>query len=126
MATATSGNPDRNLKRGYRKSVSDVEVVADTIVLEGLSPDMPHCFVGIQFFSDAGGTTPATPGAGTVTVTVETVNSEGISEAVPDNVIDATAITTVSWDANTKSITLVPAGVTTATHWRATWTGNES
>lgn len=105
---------------------SDVVTVATTIVLAGLRADFPHCFVGVQFFDSEDGDTPATPGAGTAVVTVETVNSEGVSEAIPDNVIDATARHTVTYDANTKQITVTPAGITTATHWKAVWTGNRN
>ena len=124
MAEQTSGTPDDNLKRGYRKRTSNVEVVADTIIIDGISPEVAHCFVGAQFFSDAGGTTPVTPGAGTVTVTVETVNSEGAFETVPDNVLTASATHTATWDANTLRVKLVPLGITVATHWKAVWTGN--
>ncbi len=124
MATETSRNPDNNLNRGYRKVESDVEAVADTIIITGVPPEAVHGFVGVQFFDSAAGDTPATPGAGTVTVTVETVNSEGVFEAAPDNVIDATARHTVTYDANTLRVQLVPAGLTVATHWKAVWTGN--
>lgn len=125
MATETSRN--HRVKKGdMRVFESDVEAVADTIILDGLTEEMPHCFIGVQFFSDAGGTTPATPGAGTVAVTVETLNNEPVFEAVPDSPIDATAPTTLSWAANTKRVRLVPTGITTATHWKAVWTGNRS
>ncbi len=105
---------------------SDVVTVGTTITVPGLRADFPHCFLGVQFFSDAAGKVPAVPGAGTVVVTVETINSEGIFEAVPDNTIDATAPHTVSWDANSAKVKLVPAGITTATHWKAVWTANRS
>jgi len=103
---------------------SDAVTVATTIDLIGLRADFPHCFVGVQFFADAAGATPATPGAGTAVVTLETINSEGIFEAPPSNTIDATAPHTVNWDANTSKVKVVPSGITTATHWKAVWTAN--
>ncbi len=125
MAEQTSRNPDF-LKRGLRKFVSDIEVVADTIIINGLDAETPHCFVGVQFFDDALGATPATPGAGSVLVTVEMVNNEGLFEAIPTNNIDATAPVTVTWDSNTLKVKLVPTGVTVANFWRAIWTGNKT
>lgn len=103
---------------------SAVVTVATTIEIAGLRCDFPHCFVGVQFFDSADGDTPATPGAGTITVTAETINSEGVFEAVPDNVITAAARHTVTYDANATKVKLVPNGVTTATHYKAVWTGN--
>ena len=76
MATNVSSNPISNLKRDYRRVESDVELVADTIIIDGLDPEMVHGAVGVKFFADALGAVPAVPGAGTVEVTVETVNSE--------------------------------------------------
>ena len=125
MAEQTSRNPDF-LKRGLRRILSDIEVVADTIVINGLDAEAPHCFVGVQFFDDALGATPATPGAGSVLVTVETVNNEGLFEAVPSNSIDATAPVTVSYDANSLRVKFVPTGLTVANFWRAIWTGNKT
>ncbi len=111
--------------RGYFENITSVIVtVATTIDIVGRE-DFPHNFLGIQFFSDANGT-PATAGAGTGTVTVETINNEGVFEAPPSNVITAATPTTVSWDGNTKAIKIVPAGITTATHWRAVYTSNRS
>lgn len=92
--------------------------VADTIDLADLDASHPHCFAGVEFFADANGDAPATPGAGTVTITVGTVNNGPLFEAALDNVIDATAPTTVTWDGSTKSVRAVPAGITTATHYR--------
>lgn len=111
---------------GFELNESDVVTVGTTITIAGIKAILPHNFVGAQFFSDAAGLVPVVPGAGTVAVTVETINSEGVFEAVPDNSIDATVPHTVSWDANTSRVRLVPAGVTTATHWKAVWTGNRS
>lgn len=127
MATVTSRNI-RIAKGPMRRIESDIEVVADTIVIDGLTEEMVHCFLGLQFFEDSAGATPGTPTAGSAVVTVETLNSEPVSEPVPSNTIDATAPTTVSWDANTRSVTIVPTGISggSVTHYRAVWTGNRS
>ena len=112
--------------KDFKLIESVVVEVGDTIDITGLAADYPHNFLGVQFFSDAAGLVPATPGAGTGTITIETINNENVFEAIPDSVIDATLPTTVSWDANTKSFRVVPAGITTATHWKAVWTGNRN
>lgn len=116
----------RHKNKDFTLVESEVVAVADTIDLTGLAADYPHNFLGVQFFADAAGETPVTPGAGTAVVTVETINNENVFEAIPDSTIDATAPTTVSWDANSKSVKIVPTGITTATHWKAVWTGNRT
>lgn len=118
MATVVSGSVRKPTDRDIRILNSDVEAVADTIELEGVAPSIPHTFIGVKFWTSAAGTTLATPGAGTVTVQVRTINSQ-IFEDIPDNVIDATGATTISVNGNVEEIRLVPAGITTATHWSA-------
>lgn len=113
-------------KGPMRKIQSDIEVVADTITITGLTSEMAHNFLGVQFFADSAGAAPATPGAGTIAVSVETENTTPVFEDPPDPAIDATAPDTLTWSGNTKSVKLIPTGITTATHWRALWTGNRS
>ncbi len=125
MATIVSGKADQPVDRDLRIVRSNIEIVANTIQLEAVSPTIPHTFISVQFFADAAGAAPATPGAGTVTVTVRTINSQ-VFEAIPDNVIDATAILTISVNANVEEILLVPAGLTVATHWRAVVSQNRA
>ena len=96
---------------------SDVTPVATPITLAQIAADKPHCFASVKFFADAGGTTPATPGAGTVDIEVQTVNNADFEDP-PGNVIDATAIETVDWGANTKCVRATPAGITVATHYQ--------
>lgn len=108
----------KNENRDIASIFSAIVPVADTIDLADLFASNPHCFAGVEFFADAQGAAPATPGAGTVTITIGTVNNGPLFEAAPDNVIDATAPTTVTWDGSTKAVRAVPAGVTTATHYR--------
>ena len=115
----TYAQPDFELRE------SAIVAVGVTINLP-ISDEFPHNFVGVQFFADAAGLTPATPGAGTVAITVETVNSLGVFEAIPDSTITGATPTTVSWDANTRQVKAVPAGITTATHYKLVWTGNRT
>lgn len=105
---------------------SDVVPVGDVITISGLRADFPRNFVGVQFFADAAGLIPATPGAGTVVVTIETINTEGVFEAITGDTITATAVTTINWDANSSKVKLTPAGITVATHYKAVWTGNRN
>lgn len=116
----------RHQNKDFELVESAVVPVGTTIDLTGLAADFPHNFLGVQFFADAGGTTPATPGAGTAVITVETINNESTFETIPDSTITAATPTTVSWDANSKSVRIVPAGITIATHWKAVWTGNRT
>lgn len=105
---------------------SPVVTVSTEIILSSLDSVKPHCFLGVKFFSDAGGTTPAVPGAGTVTITIQTINSEPLFELPPDNLIDLTNQTTISWASNTKAVKAVPSGVTVATHYKVVVTCNET
>lgn len=125
MAPNNRQGPPQQTEPDFELIESGIVTVGTTINLP-TREDFPHNFVGVQFFADAAGLTPVTPGAGTVTITVETVNSLSVFEAPPDNVIDATTPTTVTWDANTRQVKAVPAGITTATHYKLVWTGNRS
>ena len=108
-----------NVEQDVKTIVSDPVPVATTIDLAGL-PSLPNAQVGAQFFSDAAGETPATPGAGTVTVAVESVvHGQALVAPPGGGAIDATAGTSLSWEnLNVKRVNAAPAGVTTATHWR--------
>lgn len=105
---------------------SDVTAVADPVTLEGLPVQLPHLFLGIQFFDDAGGTSQVTPGAGTVAIAAETVVNPGVFEGIGGSPMDATAPTTLSWDSNTKSARATPTGITTATHYKIIVSANRS
>ena len=104
---------------------SDVVTVGTTITLDNIDTIKPHVFAGLQFFADAQGTIPATPGAGTVTIDVKTLNN-GEFEAPPNPIIDATAQTTVDWGANTTEVRATPAGITVATHMKLVVTCNKT
>ena len=74
----------------------------------------PHVSMGVQF-TDANGS-PVTPGAGTYTVTVETVNLPGVFQPIVNGTsVDATAaLTNLSCAANISRIKVVSAGITVA------------
>lgn len=69
----------------------------------------PHCFIGVTF--------DATPGAGTYTITAETVNNPGVFQSIQNGTsVDATAAaTTLSCAANVLRFRVVSASITTAT-----------
>ena len=105
---------------------SDITLVNQPISLSGIDAVKPHCFAGIQFFEDPGGIIPAVAEAGTVTITVETVNTTPLLEAVPANVIQASSPTTISWGANTQRVLATPSGIIGPTHYRLIVTCNET
>ena len=105
---------------------SAIVIVATEIDLDQIDAVKTHCFVGVQFFADAQGEVSATPGAGTVTITVQTVNGLPVSEAIPNNVMNAAAPVTLDFAANTVRVNAVPSGVTVATHYRIVVTCNET
>lgn len=111
---------------GYVVLTSAIVTVATAITLDEIEPGKPHCFIGAQFFSDSGGAAPATPGAGTVVITIKTVNTDPVFETIPTASIDATTPTSLSWAANTLAVKATPSGITTATHWRIVVTVNET
>lgn len=104
---------------------SDIFLVDAVITSDAPDATQPHCFAGCQFFSDAAGT-PAVPTAGTVAISIETVNTQPIFEDIPANVIDATAPLTLSWAANTKRVRATPTGIVGATHYRLVVTANKT
>ncbi len=111
---------------GFVLIISPIVTVATPMDLEALHTGKPHCFIGVQFFNDALGVTPATPTAGTVVVTIRTINTTPNFEAPPSPTIDATAPKTVTWAANTLSALTTPSGIVGATHYRSVVTCNET
>ena len=105
---------------------SGIVAVASTIDLDGIDASKPHCFAGLQFFADAQGSAPAIPGAGTVSIDILTLNTTPVFEDPPGNIINATALGTISWAANTLNVRATPTGITVATHYRLVVTCNET
>ena len=116
-----------SIKDTFTLTKSDIVAVSVTIDLDGIDSVKPHCFAGLQFFTGVPGSfTLATPGVGTVTITIQTINSVPVFEAIPSGVIDVTSYATVSWAANTVRVKAVPSGLTVATHYRLVVTCNET
>lgn len=94
----------------------------DVIEVSGLPSCLPHCFASIRFFD--GTPDPAVPTGGTLTVLVQTQGHN--FEAPPENVIDATDATTVTWSANTEAVRVTPGSLTGVTTWQLILTFNLS
>jgi len=105
---------------------SDIEVVANTIIITGLDTENAHCFAGVQFFTDSSGSTQAVPGAGTVLITIKTFNTDPVFESISAGTITGATPVTVSWQSNTLEVKATPSGLTTATHYKLVVTCNET
>lgn len=105
---------------------SEIVPVGDVIDLDKIDAVKAHCFVGAQFFADANGDAPATPGAGTVTIEILSINNDPVFESPPSDVIQAANPTTLDWAANTIRVKATPNGITVATHYRIVVTANET
>lgn len=117
---------DKELDFVYRQS--DVTAIADPVTLGSLPTQLSHCFIGVQFFDDAAGTSKVVPTGGTVALAVETLNNASIFEAINGSPMAANAAVTLSWDGNTKAIKATPAAVVGngVTHYRLEFTANRS
>lgn len=104
--------------RSTKESAISTVATTITLTLDDVAAGKSHCFAGVRFFADSSGSTPATPGAGTVTITVETSPTAPVFEAVPSNVITAATPTTVNWGAPTKRVRATPDSITVATHYQ--------
>jgi hypothetical protein len=99
----------------------DSQAVNTTVTSPVLQPEMtmcPHMFIGVTF--------NATPGAGTYTVTAETLNNPGVFQPITDGTtVDATAAaTTLSCAGNITRVRVVSTGITTATTFNLKVTAN--
>ena len=94
---------------GFRQAISELAGPTEDIQLSGLFKEFAHCFLGVEFFDGSGD--PVTMTAGTVTVQIGIVVNGQALEDPPDNVIDATAPTSVSWDGNTDRVVATPAAL---------------
>ena len=115
--------PSRTNTGATRQYQSAIVAVGTPVTLgtpaETLDLDSPHSFAGIELFADAAGATPAAASAGTFTVTVKTsVNPQGY-DTVDGGTIDATALSTASWDAPTIGVLVTPTSAAgAATYYR--------
>jgi hypothetical protein len=99
----------------YSLTGQAVNTTITTPVMQGELVQCPHQFIGVTF-TDGNGTA-VTPGAGTYTVTAETLNNPGVFQAITNGTtVDATAaLTTLSAAANVTRWRVVSTGITTAT-----------
>lgn len=117
--------PTIHENKGLTVIESDVTPVANVITLNGIAAHKRHCFVGAQFFADAQGQTQATPGAGSIAMAFQAVNTEPVFETVPSSPILGATPVTLAWEANTKTVRATPTGITVATHYRIVVTCNQ-
>lgn len=120
-----SGGSRRGANKTFSLHDSAVVEVDTEIILEGTDLGNPHCFAGVQFFSDADGETPVVPSAGEVVIKIKTINNTPNFEPIPVGVIDASDPSTLSWAANTTAVKATPTDVTGATHYRLVVSCNE-
>lgn len=92
----------------------------DIVELSGLPSGLPHCFASIRFFDGAGA--PVVPTAGTLAVLVQ-MQADNF-EAIPNNVVTATAPLTVPWAGNTEAVRITPTDLAGVTTWQAILTFN--
>lgn len=102
----------------YNLDSQAVNATITTPVLQGEMTMCPHMFIGVTF--------NATPGAGTYTVTVETLNNPGVFQSIQNGTsVDATAAaTTLSVAANVTRVKVVSDSITTATSLNIKITAN--
>ena len=106
--------------------ISSVTAIGSVIELDGLNAIYPHCFAGVQFFSDSAGLNEAIPTTGTLLFRIKTVNTNPRYEAPPVDTIQANAPSTISWAANTQGIKVTPTGIDVALYYRLVVICNES
>lgn len=106
---------------------SDVTAIGSNIQIDEIDVVKTHCFCGVRFFADAAGAVEATPTAGTITITIKTVNTDPrFEDPISSNVITAATPDTIGWAANTRSVKAVQSGLDVATHYQLTVTCNET
>ena len=118
-----SGRKGPNKTMHYQES--PITAIGSDITLVSLDQVKPHCFAGVQFFSDSAGATPIVPSAGIVTIEIKTINTN-LFEPVLGGIIDVRSPTTVSWAANTKEIKAIPSGITVVAYYKLVVTYNET
>ena len=122
MATITEDPVRTSDAQLFEEAVSSAILIANTVVLTNpVSNNLSHCFVSVQFFDVSGD--PATPTAGTVAITVKTLNSEKF-EAVSGSPITASAPVTLNFAANVSEIQAVPTGLDVANNYKLFVTAN--
>lgn len=104
---------------------SEVTAIGSIVELTAIDFAKPHCFLGVQFFSDSAGLTPSVPTTGTITAKIKTYNSQ-IFELFPESNFSAANPATLSWAANTVAVQVIPSSIDVATFYRVVLTANEN
>ena len=101
-------------------AIGDVTPVGSVSVLganKNINPTLPGFTASIRYYSNATGT-PATPGAGIVTISATGLASNQ-DTTITDGALDSTDVTNyVNWKHHCTKVTATPVGVTTATHYQ--------
>jgi len=109
-----------------RVAASPITLVGNTIMLD--SPEMlhyPHVVVTFSYFTDANGTDAPTPTAGTIAVSTKYNGSQGYI-AFSGSSIDCTTEGAYADSAGPSiSFKAEPTGITGATNYQMTVTGNK-
>jgi len=84
-----------------------------------------HCFIGVNFYSDAALKIPVAATAGTIDLTVRTVNSSTF-QALDDGTINAATPELKSFSANPSLVRATPTGILTAAFYEIIVTTNRS
>lgn len=115
---------------GFSSYTLPGQAVNSTITITGLNSkgitDKAHVFIGVRFTDNNGAT--VTPGAGTYTITAETLNNAGVYQSiVGGTAVDATAaLGTLSCSGSVIGVKVVSTGITTATKVDTTITAHAS
>lgn len=112
----------------YRRTESPVTAVSEGSTIDlNVEPSFVHNYAGVVFYSDAEGTTVATPSAGTATFTCQVVVQPQGFQAVPDNALDVTTLPDqVDWAGNTEVVRVTFTGVTGASYAKLIVAGNSA
>jgi len=91
-----------------------------------VDPTRPHCFVGIQYFTDDQGATPSVPTAGHHTISVKTLNSTPAFQSPSPDMIQADDPQDISFDSNATRVKAQPSGIIGANFYKLVVTCNGS
>jgi len=104
-----------------------IVAVTDGVQLEiELDPSYRHSFAGVEFYSDAEGTTPVTPSGGTVTFELKTPLQPNAFQSFTLNAISAASADQVNWGTNALAVRATLSSVVGAAYARLRATMNIS
>jgi len=108
----------------YHRYSSAITAVGSVALIEDINPSLLVHFIGVEWFSDAAGITPAVPTAGEVDVEAFDDTTRQWTPAQRDP-IDATHLAhKSSYSANITAMRATPTAVTVATHYRLVVSSN--